>query len=144
MMYGASVPEIATLGAAPMGTGAFEGAPAEFTHGFREELRRMIFPSDNRAATTAAQRTGLARIATWLRPEPMRNHAHAASAWGKGRDGVLTPAWACSRAARPRTRDSRSTFTVETFAPVALERRLRTSSWRSMISPERASGEAWT
>jgi beta-lactamase class A len=118
MMYGASVPKIATLGAAfqwrrdvraaaaAMGTGAFEGSPAEFTHGFREELRRMIFHSNNLAATTAAHRTGLPRIASWLwdtglydpalgggvwlgrgffhdpvwRPEPLRNLAHAASA----------------------------------------------------------------
>lgn len=118
MMYGASVPKIATLGAAfqwrrdvqagraPAGVGAFEGSPADFTQAYREELRLMIFRSDNRAATSAAHRTGLPRIATWLwdagiydpalgggvwlgrgffhdpvwRPEPLRNLAHAATA----------------------------------------------------------------
>lgn len=118
MMYGASVPKIATLGAAfqwrrdvragtaPAGVGAFEGSPADFTRGFREELRLMIFHSNNRAATEAAHRTGLPRVAAWLwdagiydpalgggvwlgrgffhdpvwRQEPMRNLAHAATA----------------------------------------------------------------
>ncbi len=119
MLYGASVPKIATLGAAfqwrsdlrasglprSSGAGAFVGDVPDFTRAYREDLRLMIFRSDNRAATAAAHRTGLPRIAAWLwdtglydpargggvwlgrgffhdplwRPEPLRNLAHAAT-----------------------------------------------------------------
>jgi beta-lactamase class A len=106
MMYGASVPKIATLGAAfqwrrdlrrgavprAEGGAAFIGAPVDFAPVYREQLRLMIFRSDNRAATEAAQRTGLPRIAVWLWDTGLYDPARGGGVW-LGRGFFHDPLW---------------------------------------------------
>ncbi|MDB4931727.1 MAG: hypothetical protein JWM10_4211 [Myxococcaceae bacterium] len=106
MLYGASVPKIATLGAAfewrrelragglapTEGAREFDAARADFSAGFREELRLMIFRSDNRAATSAAHRTGLPRIAAWLWDTGIYDPAAGGGVW-LGRGFFHDPLW---------------------------------------------------
>ena len=89
MVYGASVPKIATLAAAfqlrhdvraglvtlapadartraLFGTSIIAPAHADFTPPFRETLRLMIYRSDNHAATTALETVGNPYVAAYL------------------------------------------------------------------------------